>query len=49
MLPVVVNGIDGDCPAPIIVQWLAGIGIYIEAWKIIAGDIHTNAVTLRKY
>src|ERR1700732_4637083 len=41
---VEIDRVLGDAPAAVVVQWLAGVGIDVEARKVTAGDVEPDAV-----
>src|SRR5215470_11222176 len=49
VLRVVINRIERNRPASVVVQWLSRIRIHIEPRKIAARDIDTDTMSLRKH
>src|SRR6266496_683325 len=49
MLRVVVHGVLSNSPAPVLIEWLAGVRIDIESREIAARDVQPDSVTAPKH
>src|SRR5215468_5936029 len=48
MLRIVIHGIFSDAPTPALIERIPCVGVYVEPWKVAAGNIQPNAMTATK-